>query len=70
MRAEEGSGTEEEVFSVSLLHPRALYLVFKQFPRRDIGRNSDMLCMEHVQTFLSSFPKHSSAETDIAFTSH
>lgn len=43
VRAEEGLGTEEEVFSVSLLHLRTPQLVFNQFPHRNIGRNSDDL---------------------------
>lgn len=43
VRAEEGLGTGEEVFSVSLLHPWTPHLVFNQFPRRNIGTNSDNL---------------------------
>lgn len=71
--AEEGFGTEKECFNVhtdSPPHPRALCLAFNHFPDRNIwGRNSD-ICIEHVQAFLSSFPKHRSANIYIAFTVH
>lgn len=72
MAAEEGFGTEKEcshVLTASPPHPRALCLALSRFPDRNTGRNSDIR-VEHVQAFLSSFPKHRSAKICIAFMFH
>lgn len=69
MAAEEGFGTEKKcsnVLTASPPHPRALVLSTQPFSRQ---KNSDT-GVEHVQAFLSSFPKRRSAKICIAFMFH